>query len=181
MVSPRPCHVHPEPCCLPFSRLRTFCAARTRGLCYVQAWLGMGERYVRSQFRDDTNLVYPPPLHRLTTRYIKILVKLPERWIRSARGEVGLSWLPAMFQSLTRHADEYVLGPLPRGSNYVTPQTSDALGRKCNCNTVMFRYETDSYPPLTPIDFQTVQLIYGLYCLSKCHYPVVEVLEPVLW
>lgn len=141
---------------------------------WVSDMLGLNSEMIQTWFT-------PPPLHRLTTRYIKILVKLPERWIRSARGEVGLSWLPAMFQSLTRHADEYVLGPLPRGSNYVTPQTSDALGRKCNCNTVMFRYETNSYPPLTPIDFQTVQLIYGLYCLSKCHYPVVEVLEPVLW
>lgn len=49
------------------------------------------------------------------------------------------------FQSLTGYPDSFVLGPLQQGTNYLTPQRNDQLGKQCDCNTVMFRYEVDPY------------------------------------
>ena len=61
------------------------------------------------------------------------------RWV-----SICVVLLPS-FHSLTGDTDVFVLGPLPQGANYVTPQKNDTAEQKCNCNTVVFRYEID--PP----------------------------------
>ena len=66
------------------------------------------------------------------------------RWV-----SISVVRLPS-FQPLTGDADVFVLGPLPQGANYVTPQKNDTGGQMCNCNTVMFRYEID--PPTRSLD-----------------------------
>ena len=51
----------------------------------------------------------------------------------------------------SRSAAVYELGPLDNGTNYVTPQTNSSA-QKCQCNTVMYRYEashTRREPALT--------------------------------
>ena len=55
------------------------------------------------------------------------------------------------------------------------------LGQKCNCNTVVFRYEIDPHC-MRSLDAHCqssspAQIVYGVHRLSECHNPAVIVLE----
>jgi len=39
----------------------------------------------------------------------------------------------------------YGLGPLGQGDMYLPPQKNDSFGQKCDCNTVIFRYDVSPY------------------------------------
>ena len=89
---------------------------------------------------------------------------------------------PPLLAHNSRFAAVYELGPLKQGTNYVAPQRNSS-GEPCECNTVMYRYRAyfRACALRTSANLWVIQLVHGVYCLSKRHHPVVGILEPVLY
>ena len=88
---------------------------------------------------------------------------------------------PPLLVHNSRPAAVYELGPLKQGTNYVTPQKNSSA-QPCECNTVMYRYRAyfRACALRTSANLWVIQLVHGVYCLSKRHHPDVGVLAKVL-